>query len=412
MAHDVNEGRTSLQFSEENYERLDRLERPPAHSVAAQSHSGGEIWGIVMRIFLRFVLMASLVFAPGPSWANGNVFLEATFESGKIQRVSSSTIDALFIQTLPDPQIADEGISTGAGGFGPESKWDTKVVRGEQVGSDVVLPRSGEHFLRSALYLEKDYNILNGYSADKPRSTINLAGTNAGLAFEHDEEAWIGFSIFLPSNWEHELGRTDDRGAVMLLSLSDMRRHASAAALSIWTPSGSTKAHWQVRILVNDSAVSGEEQVKEWISLGSVEPDLGKWTDFVIRVRSNPFKTDTNPAKLGISGAIDKLYGGNQGIFQVWKSEGESREMVQKVNRVNTPVGYVPGVDRPIEVSFRVYKYGWKRHPTTVKGPVWVGFDELRYGTTDRHGTEYSSVVPGGNTPVSSVPRAPAVGVE
>jgi hypothetical protein len=361
---------------------------------------------MVHKVVAAMLFVASLA----PAWASDKVFLEAAFNSGEIQP-NKSTVDGFYIQTLPNPQIKDEGISSGSGGFGPETNWDTKVVAEEQVGAELVVPRVGSHFLRSALYWDKDYNVLNNFREDKPRSTINFAGTSAGQAFEHDEEAWIGFSIFLPSNWEHELGIHDHRGSAMLLSLSDQTRAASAVALSIWTPPGSDKAHWYVRIQTNDAAVEGSAQTLDWVSLGSVEPDLGRWTDFVFRLRSNPFKTATNPAKEGIANSKDKLYEGNRGILQVWKSGGADGDMALKVDRVNSPIGYVPHATRPIEVSFRVYKYGWRKNPTTVKGPIWVGFDAIRYGIADRHGTGYEDVLPPDRARSGSRPQPPLIAV-
>ena len=368
---------------------------------------------MTLRVTLAFTVIAFLGGPNAPAWASDGVFLEANFESGAIQPNSSrETQDSFYIKTLPNPQIDGEGISTGSGGFGPETNWDTRVVRREIIGADTILPRKGDYFLRSAIYWEKDYNVLNNFRADKPRSTINFAGTGAGKAFEHDEEAWIGFSIFLPSNWEHEHGRYDHRGSVMLLSVSDQPRAASPVALNIWTPPDSETSHWQVRIHINDTAVEGSSQSQEWVSLGSIQPDLGKWTDFVFRIRSNPFTTSTNPAKEGIPNSMDKLFEGDRGILEVWKSDGSQRAITQKISRVNTPIGYVPHATRPIEVSFRVYKYAWRNNPTTVKGPVWVGFDEIRYGTTDRHGTSFDDVNPDGPSQTNPAPVPPRITID
>jgi hypothetical protein len=135
--------------------------------------------------------------------------------------------------------------------------------------------------------------------------------------------------------------------------------------------------------------------------MGPVEPDKGKWTDFVIRFRSNPFSRTVNPAKLGISNAKDQTFEGNKGILQVWKAEGPvdargNREMALKVNKLNTPVGLVPHKSWQLDQSFRIYKHGWHQQPTSVKGPVWFGFDEIRFGLVNRDGTAYSDVHPAG----------------
>jgi hypothetical protein len=189
-------------------------------------------------------------------------------------------------------------------------------------------------------------------------------------------------------------------------------RSASNASLSVWTPQGSDKAHWRIHININDSAVGGTAQITHPVDLGSVEPDLGKWTDFVIRLRVNPFKTTTNPAKEGIQDSKDRSYEGNKGVMQLWKAEGVNRDMILKIDKVNTPVGYVPHATRPIEVSFRVYKYGWRNNPTTVEGPIWVGFDEMRYGATVRHGTRYEDVLPSNGPEIQQAPRPPSIVVQ
>ena len=130
-------------------------------------------------------------------------------------------------------------------------------------------------------------------------------------------------------------------------------------------------------------------------------PDLGKWTDFIIRYRANPFSVRTNPFSKGIPNAKNRTYEGNKGILQVWKATGTEdrngdRQMVSKINLVNTPIGLVPQASERIRHSFRVYKYGWHNNPTDVAGPVWFGFDEIRQGLAWRHGTGYSDVHPSG----------------
>ncbi len=130
-------------------------------------------------------------------------------------------------------------------------------------------------------------------------------------------------------------------------------------------------------------------------------PDLGKWTDFVVRYRANPFSTTTNPATAGIPGSKNQTYAGNKGILQVWKAEGPvgasgNRTMVRKFSKVNAPVGLVPHKSDRLMHTWRIYKYGWKRFPTHVKGPIWIGFDEIRTGLVGRDGTTYADVNPSG----------------
>src|SRR5690606_30732789 len=127
---------------------------------------------------------------------------------------------------------------------------------------------------------------------------------------------------------------------------------------------------------------------------------IGRWTDFVMRFRSNPFDKDTNPAKLGIRGAADREFRANKGILQVWKSTGTQedsnggRPMKLVFSIENAPVGNVPSKENEVVQSFRIYKYAWRNYPSTVKGPVKFGFDEIRFGSTTEHGTTYADVHP------------------
>ena len=191
-------------------------------------------------------------------------------------------------------------------------------------------------------------------------------------------------------------------------------------------PVGQTQAHWVLQYVVDDKNVQGPRGERRSVVLAPVEADKGKWTDFVIRYRSNPFSVDTNPSKKGIPNSNNRLYRANKGILQIWKSQGSvlangSRKMVRKFSINNAPVGQVPGTiqgESLLRFSLRVYKYGWQREATSVAGPVWLGFDEFRYGQVVKNGTTYSDVHPSGlactdkcpsgqATDRSSPPKAP-----
>jgi hypothetical protein len=99
---------------------------------------------------------------------------------------------------------------------------------------------------------------------------------------------------------------------------------------------------------------------------------------------------------------MDKEYEGNKGILQVWKAEGSvdsdgNRNMVLKIDKVNTPIGLVPRADdSKIAHYWRIYKFGWLSNPTTLTRPVWFGFDEIRQGLVARDGTTFEDVLPSG----------------
>lgn len=341
-----------------------------------------------------------------------NVRFTGSFESGQIQR-SGSAQDGFYIQTLPDPQGDVDYVNVGNGGAGPDSGLDTRVVSSERVGSETVRPRKGQYFLRSALYFDKDYSRLthnSGCQCNKPRSTIMMG--HQDLRFEYDEEAFLGFSIFTPRNQENELGSKDHRGSNMLLSTKPNSSTRTQFVLTQYVGKSQNEMHWWLRYYVGDSSTQEIDGKSTWVDLGPVGPDRGRWTDFVIRFRFNPFLVDTNPVTQGIPNAMNKLFRGNKGILQVWKAEGGEdqngdRSMILKIDKVNEPFGLVAHKsDRPHH-SFRIYKYGWHEIPTTVTGPVWFGFDEIRFGTVIQDGTTYADVYPGSIDGSSTRPKPP-----
>lgn len=106
--------------------------------------------------------------------------------------------------------------------------------------------------------------------------------------------------MFLPSNWEHETGVHHNGGASQLLSVAASTSR-TFFVLESYVRSGST-ANWYLQLQTNDKSAEADHENtrKDILDLGSVVPDLGKWTDFVIRFRANPFSVATNPAKAGI----------------------------------------------------------------------------------------------------------------
>ena len=345
---------------------------------------------------LRVMSFIAVLVLPGLAVAQQNLSFIADLETGKIQRASQPR-DGLYVKTLPDPQSGTESISSGDGGFGPETRIDTRVVRSEVVGSETVKPRIGNYFLRSALYYNKSYLGLNSeVGQDNPRT--GMAMSDPAHRFDYDTESFLGFSLYVPLNYEHETGSYDRPGAIQLLSIKGPN-NADRVFLFLeqTVPKGESKARWFLGYVTDDSSTSDRGAFTR-IDLGPVESDIAKWTDFVIRFRENPFSVQTNPAQKGISNARNQVYEGNKGILQVWKSEGTAddkgnRKMVLKVNKVNTPIGLVPHATERRVVNFRTYKFGWKKNPTTVKGPIWFGFDEIRLGFA-KDGVEYSDVDP------------------
>jgi hypothetical protein len=300
---------------------------------------------------------------------------------------------------LPSPQAGSRSIKGGESHFAATDAADTKVIQSEVVGGETVRPRRGNNFVRTALYHDKDYTELNG-GLLKPRSKIYMS--DPAHRIDYDQEGYVGFSIYTPLNFEHETGVVGDIGNAQLFGLGyTVNSSGSQIALNVYVPKGESKAHWMLYYYTGDKSTIDDDAVKTVVDLGPVIPDLGKWTDFVIRYRFNPFSTTTNPAVAGIKNARNQAYEGNKGILQVWKAEGSvdsdgNRPMALKVDIVNRPVGLVPHESARLVHRWRVYKYAWQVKPTTVRGPVWYGFDEIRQGLVDRDGTGYADVNPSG----------------
>jgi hypothetical protein len=347
----------------------------------------------------RFLAAMLALLAAGTAVSeDAKVHFVGSFESGRIGS-NGTTRDGFYLATVPNPQSGSTALLSGDSEFGPSSNADTRVVRSEDIGGQTVLPRKGQYFLRTEVYRDKNYMVLNDWVKNKPRSKIYLTHDAHRIGF--DKEGYAGFSIFVPRNFENELGVRDHRGDAMLFEMcTDSSR--TLVNLGVWVQSPATEAHWFLRTWTSSTSIREDNNSKmEMIDLGPVSADKGKWTDFVFRYRYNPFTVDTNPAQKGIDGAANQLFQGNRGILQVWKAEGAvdgdgNRDMVLKVNKVNVPVGLVPTKENNIKHLWRIYKYGWLSNPTTLTHPVWFGFDEIRQGLVERDGTTFADVAPAG----------------
>jgi hypothetical protein len=290
-----------------------------------------------------------------------------------------------------------------SGGAGPGSNLDVRVEQSETVDGQLVLPRKGNYFLRSLIDFDKDYSVYSGNgSKNKPRWT----GTPPNdTEFDYDTEAWHGISYFIPEGFEDETGTTGQQGENQLLDISEDSGPSGGGffIISVVVPDGKANvggiegetAHWVGKEFHSDTSTT--LGTIRYYDLGEVDPDKGKWTDFIIRSRVNPFSVSTNAST--ITGGKDHVYPGNKGILQVWKATGAvdgngDRTMTLMIDRENEPVGMVPRDGYLIHTSVRQYKYGWHHNPTDVDGPVWIGYDEIRFGETLRDGTGYSDVHP------------------
>ncbi len=314
-----------------------------------------------------------------------------------------STVDGFLVETLPNPQSGTNSVSdnTGTDGFDSSSTHDSHITTAETPDSnpnegsaDPMTPRNGTYCFKILLDKSKDYSELNGSSDDKPRNHLNLTGESTKL--EWDSEYYLGFSIFLPSNWE-----IDTHGR----SIQFLQIHAKDSGvlgqLQIWHTGSGTSDRWIWRGYLDDSSTQDDGNPAV-IDLGPIAGDIGKWTDFVLRMRWNPFDTTQNPSTppQSIPDAENATYEANRGILQLWKTDGtvdgEGNRVfaLTALDEEDTPVGLVPWAGEKIKFNFREYKGNWKTVSTNVDGPIVSYFDEIYHGKVS-NGTTFSDVNPG-----------------
>jgi hypothetical protein len=322
-----------------------------------------------------------------------SVWFTGAFESGQIMDYTGQT-DGFYFGTLPEPQTGSTAYFTSTGGAGPATALDTKVVASETWGSDSIIPRDGSYFLRSAIYRTKNYTDTRFSSgADRPRSVFYM--THVSNLLDWDTEAWFGMSVWLPSNMEHDTATKNEAAEVQLLVVNPNWPSSTHLDFKYYVGGTDTISRWALRYYVGATSTSEATASSTTVSLGLVTADMGRWTDWIFRVRFNPFTSATNPSSIGIPNAKNQTYQGNRGILEVWKNG------TKVFSRMNQPLGLVPWTTRDLSFLPRLYKSNWKLFPTSVVGPVYVGFDSIRYGQVTRDGTGYMDVNPAGTSPVS-----------
>ena len=347
--------------------------------------------------FIAFILSCATVNAQAA------ILFDGRFESGRIN-TNGTTPDGYLVQTYDGSSY----VGVTSGGAGPSSGYDTRVVASESVGGDTVTPRDGAYFIRSEIIKSKDYTAYSGNGGlDKPRSNIAMSASNFRTNF--DEENWVGFSVYLPSNFEHEVGTKGRNNSIQIYTQYATTTQATQFALVSYVPTGETVTKWFIEYFVDATSTTESYLVRQDVDLGVVTDDLGKWTDFVIRYRINPFTTATNAST--ITNGKNQTYQGNKGILQVWKASGAvdsngNRTMTRVLNIENAPVGLVPHTSNLLVNALRIYKYAWKTQPTSVVGPIWMGFDEVRAGKA-LSGVSYDDVAPASAACTTGCPTDP-----
>jgi hypothetical protein len=250
----------------------------------------------------------------------------------------------------------------------------------------------------------KHYDGLNGsdgvhVDADcKPRCAFDF-NNDAAYGFGWDTEVWFGWSIYLPRSWQHETFRTGQTSnGPMMMTINPSTASATHMTLNLIVPtagqnwrnasngnlvSATNETHWCIIHNLDPSSTTESGATPTKVSLGSIVPDMGKWTDLVFRLRFNPFAVAPGAPVNGYT------MRGNTGLIHIWKStgavDGNGNRTISEANptyQFNGPCGLRPHPSNKLTFSSRVYMFGLNSTITTTSRthPLWAGIDEMRWG--------------------------------
>jgi hypothetical protein len=329
-------------------------------------------------------------------------------------------------------ETTDAVFLTGGGHGGVSQDCDSRMAvagyttpQNANGAGDTVSPRLNTYFLENRLNWKKDYSEMNGAAPgttakDKPRLwnypfNPEDVGHPEAMPVRYDKTFWFGMSIYVPSNWEHE---TFHIGNFDLTDWSLCPFSADTAStdwlgLALWNPTAGA-THWGIKWGFNDTGYrTGTPYNKIALTDLADDSDYGKWTDFVIKQRLNPFTETTDAGQF--DGCRNETYDGNRGILEIWKTFGPdnydgngNREFKKIFSRVNQPFGNVPRAGYAPRATPRVYR-SWNpsgsRDPRPRSGIfggtgaddayLFLGFDCIYVGDEELHGTGFADVNPG-----------------
>jgi hypothetical protein len=223
------------------------------------------------------------------------------------------------------------------------------------------------------------------------------------------EDSWIGFSLYLPEGGAGATWKQVSTNYDVLVQWHDShdpypppgwdteQSKNPLFSLQVSDKGHQPALHWRV-VYLGDSRTPYptlnsprpyQYETNASFDLGAIEPDLGKWTDFVVRIRWNFWKVGSrNNSAYWDAPVRDNVEGSpNSGLIQVWKN-GQLL-----INRSPVQIGTNDNAG-PV-LSAGIYK-GWTdasaRNGDSVVDRA-LYFDEFKYGGPN---AQYADVAPGG----------------
>jgi len=250
-----------------------------------------------------------------------------------------------------------ERLETQGGGLGPTSPLLVRVVKtktavttgnGAATGnSNPITPLLGNFFMYAQLDYWRDHSTFPGNSNLNKVRWVNYGDGNV---FGATEEVCASVGVFLPSNYVHKNSANVSFGSNEHINFPMQGDNVTALHVETsGTGTGSAVDHWFVDFDNGPGRTRGD--------LGSVVPDLDKWTVFTIR-----FKPSTT-----------------NGTLKVWKSTGayitgKQRTDTLVYTRTSGPLG-----SGQYRFHLRQYNHSWHHHAGIMEGyDQSVSFDELR----------------------------------
>lgn len=301
-----------------------------------------------------------------------DVLYMATWETGTIQQ-ADSLVDGKYAGMLRNDVdglpifSSTEGCAQCSYDFDtdtPDETYDIQIVKtatpptadGVANSDGTVTPIEGSFMSKHTIYSTKDYGPLNN-GLDKPRTKMNV-GTTQPAAVQVNQNWWIGFSLFIPSNYDRS--PTNQRVQVFQM---DADGSPTGIAIIIfdheWGTSTQKGNRWSLKIERDAGPIYyyiGDDLI--------TDVDVGVWTSFVMNIY---FDAGTDPTNA---------------FIKIWKSEGVAVSgqcrgfpTNPQVDYSGGPVGETTGGTAVNVKHPRIYKGTWKSENPLEPGPIEFYFD-------------------------------------